>query len=156
MRYSLSIVWYTVLAGCVFSLCDVPVVVSFDTPFFSSPYTQVLQATMHVWSDIREAADMLNNSHTNNVHNQDDYNTFVYAIIGQLLCVEHAIAACDETILPDDIAYLARVVAMVEQEAMALSLIPVQAGVMQQLFGRIEKKLAGLLRQSDDASISTR
>lgn len=141
MRYSLGIVWYTVLAGCVFSLCDVPVAVSFDAPFFSSPYTQILESTMHVWSDIREAAEMLSN-----LPSQDDYNMFVYAIIGQLLCIDHALAACDATIVSEDVAYLARVLAMVQQEAMALSLVSAQAAVMQQLFGRIEKKLTTLIQ----------
>jgi hypothetical protein len=141
MKYSLGIVWYTVLAGCVFSVCDVPVAISFDTPFFSSPYMQVVQSTMHVWSDIREAAEMVSNP-----HNQDDYTMCVHAILGQLLCVEHAIAACDATVSSDDIEYLTRVVAMVHQEATALSLIPVHVGVMQQLFGRIEKKLTALSR----------
>jgi len=151
MKYSLGIVWCTVLAGCVFSLCDVPIVVSVESSSFSSLYAQALQYTMRVWSDIRVAAYTL---HT--LHNQDDYNTFVYAILGQLLCVDNAMTACDSTILLDDVAYLMRVLEMVKQEANALPLISVQAQLMQQLFENIEKKISALLCQSDDTSISTR
>ncbi len=151
MRYSLGVVWCTVLAGFVFSLCDVPTTALFDSPFFSSPYTELLQSTMHVWSDIRAVASMWDNS-----CNQDDCNPFIYAIIGQLLCVDKAMTACDARIIPDDVVYLARVLELVKKEAIALPFIPVQAEVINQLFEKIERKLATLLGQSDDTAISSR
>ena len=120
-----------------------PTTALFDSPFFSSSYTEVVQSTMRVWSDIRLVASMVNNS-----YNQDDYNAFVYAIIGQLLCVDNAMAACDARIVPEDIAYLAHVLELVKQEVTALPLIPAQAQAMQRLFEAIEKKLAILLDDS--------
>lgn len=151
MRYSLGIVWCTVLAGFVFSFCDEPTTTLFDSPFFSSPYTEVLRSTMHVWSDIRVVRSMLDNS-----YNQDDYNTCVYAILGQLLCIDTTLSACDTNIVPEDVVYLRCIVELMKQEATALSVIPAQAHAMQQLFVTIEQKLATLLTQSDDTSISSR
>lgn len=151
MRYSVGILWCTILAGFVFSFCDVPTALLFDSPSFLSPYTEVLQSTMRVWSDIRAVKSMGDGS-----CNQDDYNTCVYAIIGQLLCIDTIMIASDTDTIPEDVLYLLRVMDLVKQEAVALSLTPAHAHVMQQLFESIEKKLAVLLTQSDDTAISSR
>lgn len=143
MKCSLRIIWCIALVGCVLSFCDAPVAVSLDSPLFSSPYTQALQYTMHVWSDIRVAAGI-----SGNLYNRDDYATYLYAIIGQLYCLDNAMIACDENIPSDDIVYLARVLEMIKQEVMALPIVSAQEQVIQHLFARIEKKLAALLVDS--------
>jgi hypothetical protein len=138
MKYSLAIVC-SMFVGFVFSSSDMPVV-SFDNPFLSSPYTHALNYTMRVWSDIRMAAAMAQAA-----PHGDDYSSFVYAIIGQLFCLNTSISACDTTLVLDDITYLGRVLDITKQEASMLPLIPAQADAIRELFKSIEIKISALL-----------
>jgi c-di-GMP-related signal transduction protein len=80
----------------------------------------------------------------------------MYAIVGQLLCIDTILNQSISAIV-EDIAYLAHVLEIVKQEATALPLlIPLQSDVIQHLFVTIEKKINLLLGQSDDSLISSR
>lgn len=145
MKYSLGIL-YALLVACLLSVCDIPITISFENPFFSSPYAQVLQQTMQMWSDIRLATDL----HKDPYHH-DEYVMYAYAILGQLLCIDDALDTCDATeLIPDDLAYLARIVAQVKQEAMLLSFMPAQTVLMERLFKKIEKKIEELLSDTQN------
>jgi hypothetical protein len=152
MEYSLRIRWYIVFAAQFFFVCAIPTTISFDNQFLSSTYTQTLEYTMQVWSDIRELMALSHDT----TYNHEYGMVQMYAIVGQLLCIDTILNQSISAIV-EDIAYLAHVLEIVKQEATALPLlIPLQSDVIQHLFVTIEKKINLLLGQSDDSLISSR